>query len=150
LLSNYERTARLFKARFKQPYSFCGCERSAFASKVVTALTLSSKKATNLDDVLTVLAQSEGHDTTTSSRDLLQLRLATHPCSHSMVYSPVSKKIKRSIKTPSIEGHINTLLFPPEHSLATLDVSNGYGYITADDQEAEPPSLEGLRPWITT
>lgn len=154
LLANYERTAKLFQARFKQPLSVCGCEHSAFAAKVTGALKMNGKKATNLDDVLRVLAAAEGREQRTSSRSLPSLGLATHPCTHNMIYHAQTKRVKRAgkvAKQPN-EGHMNTLIFPPASWLSTLDPASAYGYttFTQEVQITQIPSNDGrIRPWIT-
>lgn len=155
LLNNYERTAKLFKSRFKQPYSFCGCERSPLAAKVTSALRITGKKATNLDDVLRVLAQAEGREATRSSRGTAALAFATHPCTHNMIYHSRTKRIKRTQKIVHV-GHENTLLSPPASWLPLLDPASAYGYSTEQLQEASSTSASStnqdervMRPWIT-
>ncbi|KAK9894180.1 hypothetical protein P389DRAFT_104245 [Cystobasidium minutum MCA 4210] len=152
LLSNYERTAKLFKARFKQSYSTCGCERSALSARVTGALKLSGKKATNLDDVLRVLARAEERETFATSRDLPTLGLATHPCTHNMIYHAGTKRLKKANKVASV-GHINTLLVPPSSWLPYLDPASGYGYTTDKSEDMSSASTstndDRVRPWIT-
>lgn len=152
LLLNYERTAKLFKARFRQSFTTCGCERTALSARVTGALKLSGKKSTNLDDVLRVLARAEERNTYASSRDLPSLSLATHPCTHNMVYHAQTKRIKKASKVANV-GHVNTLLVPQATWLPLLDPTTGYGYTTDKTEDILSASTstvdDRVRPWIT-
>lgn len=115
---------------------------------------MSGKRATNLDDVLRVLADAEGRQQHASSRDLANLGLATHPCTYNMIFHAQTTRVKRAGKVAKMpnEGHTNTLLFPPASWLSILDPASAYGYTTFV-QEApirHVPSNDGrIRPWIT-
>ena len=139
-MANFEKTARMFQARFKQPYSLCACDKSA-RLKISGSLSIAPKKATSLDDVLKVLGSK-------ASFNRQQVADATHPCSHSMILDAARPGTAGKTKLKGKSLHRNTILDPPPEWNSIL-AKNAYGYGPAVHSNANAP-LAPLRHWATT
>ena len=126
LITAYEKTARLFKARFKQSYSSCSCEKQVFKGKFSSVLSLPTKDATQINDVLNVIRGTEGQES--GSRALQTINQATHPCAHCMILHVGNKmKYKGNVST---NGHNDDLHDPSPEWQMMLKQESLYGYRT--------------------
>jgi len=139
-MAHFEKTARLFQARFKQPYSLCACGNSA-RTKFSSSLSIAPKKATSLNDILRVL----GSRVATGRQ---QVADATHPCSHSAIAEPSRSGATKPKAKGKAKLHRNSILDPPEHWLPLL-AKDAYGYGPAASNNEERP-ISSLRTWATT
>lgn len=143
LLDCFEATSKAFRARFRQPYTTCGCgEKAKFGAQFKSA----SRGATRLEDVLTVMRASSSANTSSvkaqlqeTAHALARLSPATHPCGYNMIVAASSRLNSFKLGKHKSADHRQTLLDPPEKWCKMLRSKNLYGYGLQTGEET--PSL---------
>lgn len=148
LIQSFERTARSFQSRFKQPYSSCSCdEKFRLANKVSSVLSLPNKGATSFSAVLDVIQSEEGVDSARAKAlSNSGAKEYTHPCSHNMVLDPDRRDKGKGRTLPS---HRNTLHDPPEAWASIMAKGTVFGYDASVNPRARPPASSEIPSYDT-